>query len=207
MKQKLENPKAKILEAALIEFSQHSYETASTNNISKLAKLSKGTVFNYYENKENLFKQVLEYSISVFKKELNTFKFKSSEPQKIIKEAIEFIYNFYKEHQNIYNFYLRSIYDMSIPFRTELLKVVRLFSTLLTYRLIHNFKKLSILTPKYSEESLLYILNSVISRLIDSYFIENESPIDNESLFDEICSIVSDILIIDNSKNIDNNKN
>jgi len=198
MKQKLENPKAKILEAALIEFSQHSYETASTNNISKLAKLSKGTVFNYYENKENLFKQVLEYSISVFKKKK---KFKNSEPQKIIKEAIEFIYNFYKEHQNIYNFYLRSIYDMSIPFRTELLKVVKLFSTLLTYRLIHNFKKLSILTPKYSEESLLYILNSVISRLIDSYFIENESPIDKEKLFDEICSIISDILIIDNDKN------
>ncbi|MEJ5273166.1 MAG: TetR/AcrR family transcriptional regulator [Spirochaetota bacterium] len=194
MKQKLENPRAKILEAALIEFSQHSYEKASTNNISKLAKISKGTIFNYYESKENLFKQVLEYSISIFKKELNSFKFNSIEPKEIIKEAIRFIYNFYQQHQNIYNFYLRSIYDLSIPFRNELLKVVKLFSTLLTYRLIHNFKKLSILTPNYSEESLLYILNSLISRLIDSYFIENESPIDREKLFDEICSIISDIL-------------
>jgi len=198
MKQKLENPRAKILEAALIEFSQHSYEKASTNNISKLAKISKGTIFNYYESKENLFKQVLEYSISIFKKELNSFKFNSIEPKEIIKEAIRFITIFISKHQNIYNFYLRSIYDLSIPFRNELLKVVKLFSTLLTYRLIHNFKKLSILTPNYSEESLLYILNSVISRLIDSYFIENESPIDREKLFDEICSIISDILTTGN---------
>lgn len=194
MKQKLENPKERILEAALLEFSRHSYETASTNNISKLAKLSKGTIFNYYESKENLFKQVIDYSISIFKKELNKFQFSNSSCQQIIEEAIKFIYDFYKKNQNIYNFYLRSIYDLSIPFRTELLKVVRLFSTLLTYRLIHNFKKLSILTDKYSEESLLYVLNSVISRLIDSYFIENESPIDKEDVFSDISQVLADIL-------------
>jgi len=194
MKQKLENPKARILEAAIIEFSQHSYETASTNNISKLANLSKGTIFNYYENKENLLKQVIDYSISIFKKELNSFSFSKSSSDQIIKEAIQFIYNFYKNHQNIYNFYLRSIYDLSIPFREELLKVVKLFSTLLTYRLIHNFKKTGILTKKFSIESLLYILNSVISRLIDSYFIENESPLDKQDVFNDISIALSDIL-------------
>lgn len=202
MKQKLENPKERILEAALLEFSAHSYETASTNNISKLARLSKGTVFNYYENKENLFKKVIDYSISIFKKELNNFNFSNSSPEKILKEAITFIYNFYKNHQNIYNFYLRSIYDLSIPFRKELLKVVRLFSTLLTYRIIHYFKKLSILTDKYSEESLLYILNSVISRLIDSYFIENESPLDREEIFNEISFVLTDILILKKNQNL-----
>ncbi len=202
MKQKLENPKERILEAALLEFSAHSYETASTNNISKLARLSKGTVFNYYENKENLFKKVIDYSISIFKKELNNFNFSNSSPEKILKEAIVFIYNFYKNHQNIYNFYLRSIYDLSIPFRKELLKVVRLFSTLLTYRIIHYFKKLSILTDKYSEESLLYILNSVISRLIDSYFIENESPLDREEIFNEISFVLTDILILKKNQNL-----
>ncbi len=195
MKQKLENPRARILEASLIEFSQHSYETASTNNISKLAKLSKGTIFNYYESKENLFKNVIDYSISIFKKELSSFRFSKSLPDQIIKEAIEFIYNFYKNHQNIYNFYLRSIYDLSIPFRKDLLKVVKLFSTLITYRLIHNFKKLGILTFKYSQESLLYILNSVISRLIDSYFIENESPLDKQDIFNDISYVLADILI------------
>ncbi|MFN3410597.1 MAG: TetR/AcrR family transcriptional regulator [Exilispira sp.] len=198
MRQKLENPREKILEAALVEFSNHGYETASTNNISRLAGLSKGTIFNYYESKENLFKKVLDYSISVFKKELNNFKFSTFLPEDIIKEAINFMYDFYKNHQNIYNFYIKSIYDLSIPFRNELLKVVRLFSTLLTYRIIHNFKKHSILTSKYSEESLLYILNSIISRLIDSYFIENESPLDKKDLFNEISVILCDILIIKN---------
>lgn len=195
MKQKLQNPKERILEAALIEFSNHSYETASTNNISKLAKLSKGTVFNYFESKDKLFKQVIDYSISIFKRELKNFRFSNSSAEQSIKEAIEFIYNFYKNHQNIYNFYVRSIYDMSIPYRNELLKVVKLFSTLLTYRIIHNFKKRGVLSSRYSEESLLYVLNSVISRLIDSYFIENESPIDKKEIFDEIPSIISDILI------------
>ncbi len=195
MKQKLENPKERILEAALLEFSKHSYETASTNNISKIAKLSKGTIFNYYENKENLFKNVIDYSISIFKKELNKFNFCNIFPEQIISEAVEFIYSFYKNHQNIYNFYLRSIFDLSIPFREELLKVVRLFSTLLTYRIIHNFKKNGILTKKYKEESLLYILNSVISRLIDSYFIENESPLDKEEIFNDISLALSDLLI------------
>jgi AcrR family transcriptional regulator len=195
MKQKILDSKTKILEAALQEFSKHSYETASTNNIAKASGISKGTIFNYFESKEKLFKQVIDYSISTFKSELNNFKISVNEPVSIIRESIYFIYDFHQKHPEIYSIYLRSIYDLSIPYRDELLKVVKLFSTLLTYRIMYKFKKLNILCKQYSEEALLYIFNSVLSRFIDSYFLEGVSPLDNKIIFEQICMILTDILL------------
>jgi len=60
---------------------------------------------------------------------------------------------------------------------------------------MYKFKKLNILCKQYSEEALLYIFNSVLSRFIDSYFLEGVSPLDNKIIFEQICMILTDILL------------
>lgn len=190
MKRKIDNPHQKILDSALTEFSAHGYEKASTNNIARLAGISKGSVFHYYHTKEELFREVISFSIELFKKELRYFTIKAREPDQIIKESIHFIHNFYSKNKNIYNFYLKSIYDVNLPYRTDLVKVVRLFSTFITYKIMYSFKKLSLLNRNFSEEAVLYLFNSVISRIIDSNFMEKESPMENTALFDELIRLL-----------------
>lgn len=47
--------KERITEAALEEFAEYGYENGSTNRIVKACGVSKGSLFKYFENKEDLY--------------------------------------------------------------------------------------------------------------------------------------------------------
>ncbi|NLY53777.1 MAG: TetR/AcrR family transcriptional regulator [Firmicutes bacterium] len=58
-----------ILDAVIKEFAQHGYSNASTNRMVQEAGISKGMLFYYFKNKEELFRYALEYSIDYIAKE------------------------------------------------------------------------------------------------------------------------------------------
>ncbi|MBQ9866053.1 MAG: TetR/AcrR family transcriptional regulator [Lachnospiraceae bacterium] len=50
-----EKKQERIIDAALKEFAEYGYENASTNRIVKTCGVSKGSLFKYFENKEELY--------------------------------------------------------------------------------------------------------------------------------------------------------
>lgn len=52
--------RARIIEAALIEFSSMGYNAANINTIAKNAGISIGSMYQYFESKENLFLTVMD---------------------------------------------------------------------------------------------------------------------------------------------------
>lgn len=68
-----------IYYVSLKEFSKHGYKNASTNNITNNLDISKGTLFNYFKNKRNLYMFVLEKSLSLMEKEIIYTNVKLSE--------------------------------------------------------------------------------------------------------------------------------
>src|SRR6056297_392776 len=65
-----EEKREKIINSALEEFSQNGYEKASTNTIVKKAKISKGLLFHYFDNKRVLFDRLKEYVIDLISDEI-----------------------------------------------------------------------------------------------------------------------------------------
>lgn len=59
-----------ILDAAIKEFGMQGYEKASTDAIANNAGISKGSLFNYFTNKSNLYLYVLEYVITSTNREI-----------------------------------------------------------------------------------------------------------------------------------------
>ena len=57
----------KILQAICEEFTNHSYEDASTNRIVEKAGISKGTLFNYFGSKKDMYHALLRYVLDFFK--------------------------------------------------------------------------------------------------------------------------------------------
>ncbi|MFA6983990.1 MAG: TetR/AcrR family transcriptional regulator [Sedimentibacter sp.] len=51
----------RIINAALKEFAKNNYENASTNEIVKEADISKGSLFNYFESKKELYFYLIDY--------------------------------------------------------------------------------------------------------------------------------------------------
>ena len=54
-KEKSQISKDKILNAAIAEFGTKTYENASLNNICNDNKISKGLIYHYFKNKDELF--------------------------------------------------------------------------------------------------------------------------------------------------------
>ncbi|AOT71953.1 TetR/AcrR family transcriptional regulator [Geosporobacter ferrireducens] len=55
----------RIINAALKEFARNGYEKASTNEIIKEAQISKGSLFNYFNSKKDLYFFLLDYVVEV----------------------------------------------------------------------------------------------------------------------------------------------
>ena len=62
--------KDRILEAALIEFSDKGYKKASTNTIVREAGVSKGLLFHYYKSKRDLYILLFNHATTVIEEEI-----------------------------------------------------------------------------------------------------------------------------------------
>lgn len=58
-----EEKRQKIVEAAMLEFEEHSFDSASINQIISTAQISKGSFYQYFEDKRDLFKHIIALMI------------------------------------------------------------------------------------------------------------------------------------------------
>lgn len=65
-----EEKQQRILRAALREFTEHSFELASTNRIVKDAGIGKGMLFYYFKSKKDLYHYLVDYGMDYIKREL-----------------------------------------------------------------------------------------------------------------------------------------
>ena len=82
------NKKEAILEAALGLFSKNGYQGTSTASISSMAKVATGTLFHYFDNKENLVNELF----LAIKMDFKTAMTQGIKEQKTTKEAIRCIW-------------------------------------------------------------------------------------------------------------------
>ena len=89
----------RIMKAAINEFAVHPYLKTSINRIIEKADISKGSFYQYFNNKKDLYKYIIE---------------QASE------EKIQFLNNRLKDYQD-YNFFkmLRELFIVSIQFKNE----------------------------------------------------------------------------------------
>ncbi len=62
----MKNFHKKIIDACIKEFSKNGYGNAYTNNIVLNAGISKGSLFNYFDNKKKLYLYILDYAINFY---------------------------------------------------------------------------------------------------------------------------------------------
>jgi len=67
-----EEKRDRIINAALAEFAENGYEKASTNEIVKNAQISRGLLYHYFKDKEELYKMITKYAIDLLMEKLDT---------------------------------------------------------------------------------------------------------------------------------------
>lgn len=100
----------KILEAGLIEFGKYGYKLASTNNIYKTAKTSKGTIFTYFKTKADLYYEVFKYYIKRFVERIDKVDLSGMDDviDKIVHISL-WKYEYFKNNQLEYNLFIEAL--------------------------------------------------------------------------------------------------
>jgi len=105
----------RILNAASEEFAQKGYQNASTNEIVKKAGISKGLLFHYFENKQNLFLFLLAYSQQIFMDDFyGKFDFTETDLIKKCRQLSVMKIEMVQKNPELYHFLLASMTDESI---------------------------------------------------------------------------------------------
>lgn len=99
--------KERILTASLKEFGEKDYSSASINNICKNNNISKGLLFHYYKNKDEIFLLCVEklfIDLSSYLKE--NFQFSHSNIEENLRAYVQKRFEFFKE----YSYYKQIFY-------------------------------------------------------------------------------------------------
>lgn len=155
--------KEKIINAAIVEFSQNGYEKASTNAIVKRAGVSKGLIYHYFKNKQTLYDYLIYYVFDLIMGEIER-KLNFNEPDvfKRLKEIAIIKMSISIKHPNIYDivpkFYENRSYD-------EIKALAESFSPDLFNRVMKDNVDYSLFKDDIDVENALKILNWTIEKM------------------------------------------
>lgn len=92
-----------ILNAARQVFSQKGFEKAKLDEIADVAELGKGTIYNYFTNKEELFVNVIMRGIQRLQSFIEEAIERQPTPKAKIDSYIDAFFNFFEQHRQIFS--------------------------------------------------------------------------------------------------------
>lgn len=113
----------RIIEGALREFADNGFDAGSTNRIVKAVGISKGSLFNYFESKEDLWLSTAEYCLSrvipIMRESMRELPVDILERVKALTVAVVDVY---ADNPLYYRFFMGVLDQGAKPLQQELLR-------------------------------------------------------------------------------------
>lgn len=113
-----EEKRGRIIDAAVIEFAEHGYDNANTNKIAQNAHISVGSLFQYFENKEDLFMTIVKYCSQLLMKAFEEVVVENDSFFVTIEKILRKVINESRKAPNIVKLY----FEMSSPSKTHIVQ-------------------------------------------------------------------------------------
>ncbi len=164
----------KIIDVAIQEFATRGYQKASINTMITTLGIAKGSMYQYFDNKESLFRYIFEYGVRLVKdtirqaedtvlpgQDQDTFR----KIQVFFSSAIEFV----KTYPLIFRLYLRTAFESDLPFKQELVKKIYLFSMAYLIPLLEEGKVRGEIREDCKPQLVAFMIMAMIDRFLQSY--------------------------------------
>jgi TetR/AcrR family transcriptional regulator, repressor for uid operon len=152
--------RGRIIQSAIECFSKNGFDRTRMDEISLLADLSKGTLYNYFDNKEDLFNAICEDSLDLLKIQLDQLFTKSRDD--LISNAELFYENFQKiQKEGSAKVFFEALSEST---RNPKLKIILFNHRLKIYKVVENY--LQIQSDKgfiKGDINLTYVASGMVS--------------------------------------------
>lgn len=203
MLKKGEQTREHILDCAEKIFSHRGYYESQVSEISKLARIAKGTVYQYFTNKESLFVSLIEKYVVEWERKitLNLNDFKGNGPateyaRAYLRHRLLKTMAFFDENQDRANIVLR----MSTGLNEVIEQVIKIFEDTVMKTIVDDIKigqQFGHISKNLNIELAGNAILGGVLRISYFYFVvkkESYSIHDRESFTDEIVKLVENIL-------------
>ena len=152
--------RGRVIQSAIECFSKNGFDRTRMDEISLLADLSKGTLYNYFDNKEDLFHAICEDSLDLLKIQLDQLFIKSRDD--LISNAELFYENFQKiQKEGSAKVFFEALTEST---RNPKLKIILFNHRLKIYKVVENY--LQIQSDKgfiKGDINLTYVASGMVS--------------------------------------------
>ena len=163
----------RVLDAAIEEFSRWGYDKASINRMVGRLGIAKGSIFQYFGSKKNLYFHIFEYAVALVRRSLKGVKTETAGEDFFVRLAKSLragIY-FIQHHPRIYQIYLKMLFQEDFPFRADLLRTIRLFSMDYLRPIVKEGINRGELRQDLDPEVAAFLLDAVLDRFLQAYCI------------------------------------
>jgi AcrR family transcriptional regulator len=160
----------KIVAAAVAEFARHGYKKASINTIVRTAGIAKGSLYQYFRNKEELFVFIFDRFTGLVKQSVRATESGDGrdffrQVERVLLAGMAFV----DRYPDFFQIYLRVLFEQDLPGREHLLARVRLFSRDYFGPLCEAGQQSGALRPDIPAEVVLFVLDASLDRFLQSY--------------------------------------
>jgi AcrR family transcriptional regulator len=160
----------RVLDAALAEFADQGYHQASLNRVVARAGIAKGSLYQYFPNKEGIFAYIFQFALKVVRRTLTTVKEETLEENFFVRLEKSLLAGvaFSREHPRIFSLYLKIQLDKHVPFREEFLAAVRRHAAEYFASLVRRAQSRGELRPGVPRDATLFLLDAVFDRFLQA---------------------------------------
>lgn len=157
-----------IMETALSEFGEKGYQAASINAMVKRLGIAKGSIYQYFSDKEALFLFLFDRSMDKVKQYLRTVRDSSADRplaerlRMTLTEGVRFI----ETHPDIYTLYVTLHHDRTLPLRETLLRAIRAHSLDYIGSLLEQANDRGELKPGIDIPTAGFMIDAVMDRFL-----------------------------------------
>jgi AcrR family transcriptional regulator len=163
----------RILDAAVDEFSRWGYDKASINRMVDRLGIAKGSIFQYFGSKKNLYFHIFSYGVSLVKGTLKAVRAETDREEFFVRlaKSLQAGIHFIRRYPRIYQIYLKMLFQEDFPFRADLLRTIRLFSIDYLRPIIKQGMERGELREDLDPELAAFFLDAVLDRFLQAYCV------------------------------------
>lgn len=161
----------RLLKVATEEFATQGYQKASINRIVEKLGIAKGSLYQYFRNKEHLFLFIFSQGIYLAKKILKPIKEEKGDVFFKIKTSLKAGIEFIKKHPHIFHIYLKILFEDKVPVRENLLKAIRFYSRDYLLPILEEGKRKGEIREDIDLEMAAFMLDAMIERFLQAHVL------------------------------------
>jgi TetR/AcrR family transcriptional regulator len=160
----------RVLDAALAEFAEQGYQAASLNRVVAQAGIAKGSLYQYFPNKEGIFNYIFQHALQMVRGTLTRVKEETLEENFFVRLEKSLLagVRFSREHPRIFSLYLKIQFDKNVPFREDFLAAVRRHATEYFASLVRRAQARGELRPGVPQAAVLFLLDALFDRFLQA---------------------------------------